>query len=78
MQGICFVKHLKGNSGHQIQKLSASQVTRTKVSHAVVYAKKAELDDGTFIADNTPECQALWETATDNGFELADTDDNIN
>ncbi len=33
-----------------------------KVAHAVVYAKKVELDDELSITDDTPECQALWET----------------
>ena len=76
MRGTYFVRHLKGNSGNQIQKLADSQATRTKVAHAVVYAKKEESDnEDTFISDDTPECRALWETATDNVFELADTDD---
>jgi hypothetical protein len=77
MRGTYFVRYLKGNSGNQIQKLANSQATRTKVTHAVVYAKKEESDnEDTYISDDTPECQALWETATDNVFELADTDDN--
>jgi hypothetical protein len=76
MWGTYFVRYLKGNSGNQIQKLADSQATRTKVAHAVVYAKKEESDnEDTFISDNTPECRALWETATDNVFEFADTDD---
>ncbi len=76
MRGTYFVRHLKGNSGNQIQKLAGSQATRTKVAHAVVYAKLEESDnEDTFISDDTPECQALWETATDNVFELADIDD---
>jgi hypothetical protein len=74
--GTYFVRHLKRNSGNQIQKLADSQATRTKVAHVVVYAKKEELDnEDTFISDDTPECRALWETATDNVFELADVDD---
>jgi hypothetical protein len=40
MRGTYFVRHLKGNSGNQIQKLADSQAIRTKVAHAVVYAKK--------------------------------------
>ena len=65
MRGTYFAKHLKGNSGDQIQKLARCQETRTKVAHAVVYAKTTVESDGdTFIHDNTPECQALWETAT--------------
>jgi hypothetical protein len=76
MRGTYFVRHLKGNSGNQIQKLADSQATRTKVAHAVVYAKKVEShDDIAFISNDTPEHQALWETATDNVFELADADD---
>ena len=39
MWGTYFVRHLKGNSGNQIQKLAVIQATRTKVAHAVVYAK---------------------------------------
>ena len=45
------------------------KVTRTKVAHAVVYTNKVELDDKTFVSDDTPECQALWEMSTDNVFE---------
>jgi hypothetical protein len=71
-----FVRHLKGNSGNLIQKMADSQSTRTKVSHAVVYAKKVEPDDDTFVSDDTPECRVLWETATDNVFELADANNN--
>ena len=79
MRGTYFVKHLKGNSGDQIQKLASCQATRTKVAHAVVYAKRTVEPDGdTFIHDNTPECQALWETATECIFELADTSDGSN
>ncbi len=40
MRGTVFVWHLKGNSGNLIQKMADSQATRTKVAHAVVYAKK--------------------------------------
>jgi len=39
MQGIYFAKHLKGNNGDQLKKLASCQATRTKVAHAVVYAK---------------------------------------
>ena len=74
MRGTYFVRHLKGNSGNQIQKLADSQATRTKVAHAVIYAKKEESHDDAFISNDTPECQALWETATYNVFELADVD----
>ena len=53
---------------------SDSKATRTKVAHAIVYAKKVESNDDAFISNDTPECQALWETATDNVFELAVAD----
>ena len=76
MQGTYFVRHLKGKSGNLIQKLADRQVMRTKVAHAVVYARKVEPNDDTFISDDTPECRVLWETATDNVFEMADADDN--
>ncbi len=76
MRGTYFVRHLKGNSGNQIQKLADSQATRTKVAHAVIYAKQVEPDGDTFVSDDTPECGVLWETATDNVFELADSDNN--
>ncbi len=76
MRGTYFVRHLKGNSGNLIQKMADSQATRMKVAHAVVYAKKVEPDEDTFISDDTPECRVLWEMATDNVFELAEVDDN--
>jgi hypothetical protein len=76
MRGTYFVRHLKENSGNLIKKMADSQATRTKVAHAVIYAKKVEPDDDTFVSDDTPDCRVLWETATDNVFELADTDDN--
>ena len=78
MQGTYFVRHLKGNSGNLIQKLADRQATRTKVAHAVIYARKVEVepDDDTFISDDTPKCRVLWETAADNVFEMADADDN--
>jgi hypothetical protein len=79
MRGTYFVKHLMGNSGDQIQKLASCQATRTKVAHTVVYAKTTvELDGDMFIHDNMPECQALWETATECIFELADKSDGSN
>ncbi len=40
MQGTYFVRHLKGNSGNQIQKLADSQATRTKVAHVIVMQKR--------------------------------------
>jgi hypothetical protein len=44
-----------------------------KVAHAVVYAKTmVESDDNAFILDDTPECQVLWEMATESVFKLAD------
>jgi hypothetical protein len=55
MQGTYFVKHLKGNSGNQVQKLEDCQTTRTKVAHVVVYAKKIEPDDDSSITNDTPE-----------------------
>jgi hypothetical protein len=67
-----FIKHLKGNSGNQIQKLGNSQATRTKVAHLAVNAKKIEVDKSMFVSDDMPECQALWEMVDDNIFELAD------
>ena len=76
MRGTYFVRHLKGNSGNIIQKLADSQATRMKVAHAVVYASKVEPDNDTFVSDDTPECKVLWETATDNVFEMADADNN--
>jgi hypothetical protein len=75
MQGIYFVKHLKGNSGNKIQKLADCQATKTKVAHAVVYAKEVEFDDKIIITDDTPECQALWVMAANNVFELSNTDE---
>jgi hypothetical protein len=71
--GYLFVKHLKGNSGYQLKKLASCQAKRTKVAHAVVYAKMTvESDDNLFIHNNTPEYQVLWEMATESVFELAD------
>ncbi len=72
-----FVRHLKGNSGNQIQKLADSQATRTKVAHTVIYAKKSN-QMMICLSLMIPECQVLWEMAAmDNVFEMADTDDNI-
>ena len=65
MRGTYFVRHLKGNSGNQVQKLADCQVTRTKVAHAVAYAKK-----DTTVEDS--ECQALWENAAENVFEFSE------
>ena len=60
MRGTYFVKHLKGKSGDQLKKLASCQATRTKVAHAVVYAKTTVESDGdTFIHGNMPECQVL-------------------
>jgi hypothetical protein len=61
MRGTYFVKHLKGNSGNQVQILADCQATRTKVAHVVVCAKKekVESDDNIIVTDDTPECQAL-------------------
>ncbi len=54
-----FIKHPKGNSGNQIKKLANSQVTRTKVAHAIVNAKKIEVDESIFVSDDVPECLPL-------------------
>jgi hypothetical protein len=54
MQGSYFVMHLKGNIGNQIQKLADSQTTRTQVVYVVVHAKKVELNNDTFISEDTP------------------------
>jgi hypothetical protein len=62
MRGRYFVKHLKGKSGNQVQKLADCQATRTKVAHVAMYAKKVESDNNVIITDDTSECQALWET----------------
>ena len=69
-----FVKHLKGNSGDQLKKLASCHATRTKVAHVVVYAKTTVESDGedAFIHDDMPECQVLWEMATESAFKLAD------
>jgi len=76
MWGAYFAKHLKGNTGDQLKKLASCQAKRTKVAHAVIYAKTmVESDGDTFIYDNTPECQAVWELATECIFELADKSD---
>jgi hypothetical protein len=50
-------------------------VTRAKVPHAVVYAKKVESDDNIIFTDDTPGCQAVREMAGDNIFELSNADD---
>ncbi len=55
MQDTYFVRHMKGNSKNQIQKLAGSHATRTIVTHAVVYTKKVELDDNSFVFNDTPE-----------------------
>jgi hypothetical protein len=72
-----FVKHLKGNSGNQVQKMADCHATRTKVAHAVLYAKKenVECDYNIIVTNDSPEWQALREMAMDNVFELANTDD---
>ncbi len=74
-----FVKHLKENSRDQLKKLASCQATRAKVAHAVVYAETTVESDGdAFIHDDTPECQVLWEMATESVFELADKPDDSN
>jgi hypothetical protein len=78
MRGTYFVKHLKGNSGDQLKKLASCQAARMKVGHAVVYAKTTvESDDNALIHDDTPECQVLWEMATESVFKLGDKLDDI-
>ncbi len=74
MRGTYFVKHLKGNSGDQLKKLASCQATRTKFAHGVVYAKTTveSNGNGAFIHDDTPECQIIWEMATESVFKLAD------
>ncbi len=37
--------------------------------------EKFESDNNILVTDDTPECQALWEMAVDNVFELANADD---
>ena len=61
MRGTYLVRRLKGNSGNQVQKLADCQAARTKVAHAVAYAKK-----DTTVEDS--KCQALWENAAENVF----------
>ncbi len=77
MRGTYFVKYPKGNSKNQLQKLMDCQATRTKVAHAVGYAKKkkVESDEDIIVTDDTPEYQAIWEMAADNAFEVANADD---
>ena len=88
MRGTYFVGHLKKNSGNQIAKLASSQATRAKVASAVVSAKlmkdlcvretggDMEDDNGIPVAvDSTPECRALWESAEECVFELADKEE---
>ncbi len=79
MWGTYFVKHLKGNSGDQLKKLASCQATRMKVAHAVVYAKMTVESDGDlFIHDEMPECQFLWEMATESVFKADKLDDSDN
>ena len=54
------------NSGNQVQKLADCQATRTKVAHAVAYAKTKDVT----VEDS--ECQALWENAAENVFEFSE------
>jgi hypothetical protein len=42
--------------------LEDGQATRKKFACVVVYAKTVESDNDLSITDDTPECQALWET----------------
>ena len=77
--GYLFCEASEGEQWGPAEKVGQLPGTRTKVAHAVVYAKTTvESDcDGAFIHDDTPECQVLWEMATENVFELADKLDDI-
>jgi hypothetical protein len=51
----------------------------TRAPHLVVYEKTTVESDGdTFIHDNTPKCQALWEMAAECIFKLVDKSDGSN
>ncbi len=54
MRGTYFVKHLKGNSGNQVQKLADCQAFRTKVAHVVVYVKKKKVESDNQISKPIP------------------------
>ena len=74
MRGIFFVRYLKGNSGDQIKKLADSQATRTKVANAVVCAQK--ISDVGQDADDTPEIEELWKSASNCVLDNIAYDDN--
>ena len=74
MRGTYFVRHLKMNSGNQIEKLASGQATRAKVANAVVCTKLVKDLCGRDM-DSMPECRALWESAEDCVFELADKEE---
>ena len=75
--GCLFCEASEGEKWRPAEKLASCQATRTKVAHAVIYVKTTvELDGDAFIHDDTPECQVLWEMATESVFELADKLDN--
>lgn len=74
MRGTYFVRHLKMNCGNQIGKLASSQATRAKVANAVVCTKLVKDLCGRDM-DSMPECRALWESAKDCVFELADKEE---
>jgi len=74
MRGTFFVCYLKGNSGDQIKKLADSQATRTKVANAVVCAQK--ISDVSQDADDTPEIEELWKSASNCALDNIAYDDN--
>ena len=74
MRGTFFVPYLKGNSGDQIMKLADSQATRTKVANAVVCVQK--ISDVGQNADDTPEIEELWKSASNCELDNIVYDDN--
>ena len=68
LPGTYFVKHLKGNgNGNLVNKMAASQATRTKVTSAVVCAKAVE-----DAKEVTP-----WKDAGDSVFDFEDKEVHI-
>jgi hypothetical protein len=71
--GYLFCEASEGEQWRPAEKVGQLPGNKNKVAHAVVYAKTTvELDDNAFIHDDTPECQVLWEMATESVFKLAD------
>ena len=62
MQGTHFVKHLKGNSNRDVDKLVASQSTRTCVANGLVQSKVA----GEVKKKGDSNEKQFWEDAADN------------